>query len=130
MFLILIMMELLIKKKSNIHGIGVFTTQLIKKDTAFYEISTNNILNKPKSKCAHIGMNKWVSDEKVLNYINHSCDPNTILDITNKPKLVAKRDIKSGEEVTVDYNKTEINGVKVPCNCKCKNCKMYFLRIE
>ena len=124
------MVELLIKKKSNIHKSGIFTTKSIEKGKIFYEVPAECILNRPKSKCAHIGKNTWVSDEKVLNYVNHSCDSNSILDITNKPKLIAKREIKSGEEITVDYNKTEIKGEKVPCNCKSKNCKKYFLRIK
>ncbi|MCX6811907.1 MAG: SET domain-containing protein-lysine N-methyltransferase [Candidatus Berkelbacteria bacterium] len=122
--------KLLIKKKSNIHGIGIFTTEHIGKNSVFYVIPINSIFNKPKSKCAYVGRNSWVSDEEVLNYVNHSCEPNSILDISDKPRLIAKRDIKKNEEITVDYSRTEKNGIKVPCVCKSKNCKKYFLRIE
>ena len=124
------MSDFLVKKKSRIHGIGIFTQKDIKKDTVFYEVPTELISNKPKPKWAHIGKNSWVSDEKVLNYINHSCDSNSILDISGLPKLTAKRDIKAEEEITVDYNETEKNGNKVLCNCKTEKCKKYFLRIE
>jgi hypothetical protein len=120
----------LIKRKSKIHGKGIFTIKNIGKGVIFYKVSLNSIFNKPKSKCAFIGKNRWVSDKKVLNFINHSCSSNSILDISNRPKLIAKRNIKSGEEITVDYNKTEKNGTKVPCKCKSKNCRKYFLRIE
>ncbi|MCD4760052.1 SET domain-containing protein-lysine N-methyltransferase [archaeon] len=124
------MSNFLIKKKSSIHGIGIFTEKDITKDTIFYEFPIELISNEPKARWAHIGKNKWVSDENVLNYINHSCDSNSKLDISDLPKLIAKRDIKSGEEISVDYNETEKNGKKVPCNCKTKKCRKYFLRIE
>jgi hypothetical protein len=119
-----------IKKKSNVHGIGIFTKQDIKKGAIFYEVPTDVISNVAKPKWAYIGKNRWVSDVKVLDYINHSCDSNTILDIADDPKLIAKKDIKSGEEITVDYTNTEENGTKIPCTCKTKKCREYFLRIE
>jgi len=120
------MINLLIKKKSCIHGIGIFATQNIEKDTIFYKIPTDVILNKPNHKWAYIGEGKWLSDEKVLNYVNHSCSPNSSLDISDQPKLIAKKKIKVGEEITVDYNKTEKNGLRTLCNCKSIKCKKYF----
>lgn len=123
-------MILLIKKKSNINGIGIFTTKFLHKNIVFYEVPINFISNKPKSKCAYIGKNKWVLDENVLNYVNHSCEPNSILDISGQSKLIAKKDIEAGEEITVDYNETEKNGKRACCDCKSKNCRGYFLRLE
>ncbi len=119
----------LIKKKSNVHGIGIFTTGNFVKNTAFYKVPMKHISNKPLPKCAYLGKNRWVSDKKVLNYINHSCVSNSKLDILDIPKLISKKSIKAGEEITVDYNKTEKNGNKVLCNCKSPKCKKYFLRI-
>jgi len=124
------MVDLLVKKKSSIHGIGIFATKNINKGTVFYDVPVDCVFNEPKTGCAFILKNRWVFDEKVLNYINHSCNPNSILAVLDKPKLVAKRDIKSDEEITVDYNKTEHRGKKVPCNCNSRNCKKIFLRIE
>ncbi|MDP1694146.1 MAG: SET domain-containing protein-lysine N-methyltransferase [Candidatus Woesearchaeota archaeon] len=124
------MVDLLIKKKSHIHGIGIFTTKNIKNKSIFYEVPMKLLSDKAISKLAYIGKCRWVSDEKVLNYVNHSCEPNSVLDISDQPKLVAKRDINADEEITVDYNKTEKKGKKVPCNCNTKTCKKYFLRIE
>ena len=40
------------------------------------------------------------------------------------------RDIASDEEITVDYDKTETGGVKVPCTCKAQNCRSTFMRVE
>lgn len=124
------MVDLFIKKKSGIHGIGIFTTKNIKKNAIFYEVPIDCISNEPKPRWAHIGKNRWVLDEEVLNYVNHSCNPNSVLNISAQPKLIAKRNIKADEEIIVDYNATEINGKKVSCTCKSKDCKKYFLRIE
>ena len=125
------MMEFIIKKKSKIHGFGMFTSKRIKKGEVFYEIPANKIINKPKRRYAFIGNNKWVNDTKVLNWVNHSCKANTKLDISReKPALIAKRNIKEREEITCDYNKTEKNGEKISCNCGNKKCKEYFRRIE
>lgn len=124
------MINFFIKKKSSIHGIGIFATKKITKNLLFYKVPLVCIFNNPKSRCAYIGKNLWVSDQKVLNFVNHSCDPNSILNIPDKPKLIAKKDINPGEEITVDYNRTEKSGAEVPCKCSSKNCKKYFKRIE
>ena len=119
------------KKESNIDGFGIFTTKLIKRGEFFYVIPTENTVDVPTSKFAHIGNGKWVNDTKILNWINHSCDPNTILDNLGKePCLRTIRDIIPGEEITCDYNQTESLGVEVLCNCKSKKCRGTFLRIE
>lgn len=117
---------MLIKRKSKIDEFGIFTNEIIKEGSEFYKIPTNNVSTKPQSKVARIG-NKYFSDEKILNYINHSCDPNSKIDV-GKICLIALRDIKNGEEITVNYDRTELDGVKVLCNCKSRNCKGFFLR--
>jgi len=123
-------MGFLIQKKSKIHGIGIFTNKVINKGDEFYIVPIKLIFNRPTPKCAYIGGKRWVSDEKVLNFVNHSCNANAVLDILGEPKLIAKRKIRSGEEITVDYDKTELNGEKVVCNCKGNNCRKYFLSIN
>ncbi|MBD3362074.1 SET domain-containing protein-lysine N-methyltransferase [Candidatus Woesearchaeota archaeon] len=124
-------MKFLHKKKSKIHGFGIFTTKEIRKGAVFYKVPMDQVYDKPKPRFAHIGKNKYVKDTKILNWVNHSCNANTILDLTGKqPKLVAKRNIKAGEEITCNYNLTEKGGNKVKCTCKKEKCKKYFLRRE
>jgi SET domain-containing protein len=120
------MLSFLVKKKSEIHGIGIFTTKPIMKGVSFYKIPMNIISEVPKLHWACLE-GKWVSDEKVLNFVNHSCDSNS--QILNH-KLIAIKDIEKDEEITTNYNETELNGFKIHCNCRSKNCKGYFLRIE
>lgn len=119
------------KRKSIIHGFGIFAGEAIPRGRSFYLVPTDEFYNKPKARCAHIGEGKWVCDEKVLNWVNHSCGPNTeIVAKQGEASLLALRNIPKGEEITCDYNKTEINGQRVVCNCRDKSCRGYFLRIE
>ncbi len=115
------------KKKSRADGFGIFAEEKITKGTEFYEIPLDIIYDKPKQRCARIGENKYVDDNRVLNWVNHSCNPNTKLDINrDKPALIALRDIETGEEITVDYNRTELHDTKIKCSCGAKNCRGYF----
>lgn len=124
-------MELLDIKKSPISGNGIYTKELILRGSRFYEIPLNTISRSPRSRFAFIGQGRYVNDEAVLNWVNHSCEPNTALNIIDaKPFLVALRDIEPGEEITCDYCLTEEGGVKVACACKSKKCRGFFFRIE
>jgi len=56
-------------------------------------------------------------------YVNHSCDGNSWYE--NDQLLVAKRDIKAGEEITYDYALTEADQdwVLPRCLCETKLCR-------
>lgn len=57
--------------------------------------------------------------------VNHSCDPNCKIQGFNK--LVAKRDIESGEELTIDYGTVSVgkgSTIIESCNCKSINCRV------
>ena len=56
-------------------------------------------------------------------YINHSCDPNLVSRILKGHILyVSARDIKSGEELTVDY-RFDKKVAKVACKCGSPKCR-------
>lgn len=119
------------KSRSDIHGLGIFTTKLIKNNEVFYKVPLTNISKYPKRGWAKIGKSKWVGDGLVLNLVNHSCKPNTVLKLAGgKPILKALRNIKAGEEITCDYSATELGGKKVKCQCGSISCRGYFLRVE
>lgn len=81
------------------------------------------------------GGGKWVLDYSPASYINHSCDPNcyTKYYTLKKKDIVAMRDIKKGEEITVDYstgapygcdsNEAEKGWRNMNCECGSKNCR-------
>jgi hypothetical protein len=120
----------LFKAQSNIHGFGIFTRREIFRLEKFYDVPLDVLFHEPTPRCAFIGNRTWVSDEQVLNYVNHSCNPNSLLQIALRPSLEALRNISAGEEITVDYNLTETPGTKVKCNCQSPNCRGYFPRRE
>jgi SET domain-containing protein len=58
-------------------------------------------------------------------YLNHSCNPNAYIYSAGKQFfIIAKKDIKSGEEITVDYE-IQTTGVDSSWECKCGaiNCR-------
>jgi hypothetical protein len=120
------------KAPSEIDGDGIFTENAIKKGTMFYVVPMDGWLTLPRSHFAKLGDALWVNDPEVLNWVNHSCNPSAELLIHKErsPRLRALRDISPDEEITVDYDKTETNGVKVPCTCKDEKCRHSFLRVE
>lgn len=53
--------------------------------------------------------------------INHSCDPNSAV---RKGAIVAWNCIKAGDEITIDYKRTEQRlASPFDCNCGYKNCR-------
>jgi hypothetical protein len=52
-------------------------------------------------------------------YLNHSCDPNAM---RSGVMVFAWRDIRAGEEVTIDYRVNALDGNGWPCSCGSSNC--------
>ena len=58
-----------------------------------------------------------------FRYINHSCDPNTFMRCTaDRAEFYARRDIRRGEELTVDYGESHHDG-RLACRCGAPNCR-------
>ncbi len=58
-----------------------------------------------------------------FRYINHSCEPNTFTRLTReRAEFYALRQIRAGEELTVDYGESHHEG-KLPCRCGAKCCR-------
>lgn len=67
-----------------------------------------------------------VNSEKI-KFINHNCDPNCEVDEDNEGALMlyAIKDIKAGDEITIDYDYEEIYE---DCSCnECDNKKLVTL---
>jgi N-methylhydantoinase B/oxoprolinase/acetone carboxylase alpha subunit len=57
----------------------------------------------------------------LVGAINHSCEPNAVV---RKGRIVAWSCIKDGDEITIDYKKTETKlAFPFNCNCGSKNCR-------
>jgi SET domain-containing protein len=107
------------RRKSRIHGWGVYATREIPKNTRIIDyagekISVRESLRREKRylRVGHIWCFKlngrWVRDAavggNVSRYINHSCRPNCYVHIVGDTIWIrASRTIRRGEELSYDY---------------------------
>lgn len=124
-------MRKLIVRKSKIDGEGLFAGEDMKKGEFIQFITGKKIVRKNNSPedsqeiPTWYGMSKytWIDPGKsIFRYLNHSCDPSVA--IVGIKKLVARRDISKGEEITVDYSMTDPDELwDMECHCGSKNCR-------
>jgi len=60
-------------------------------------------------------------DREDADVVNHSCNPNC--GVVDSLKFVAMRDIRAGEEITVDYAMTESSDYRLECRCGSRTCR-------
>ncbi len=70
---------------------------------------------------------EWTIDgetsSNIARYINHACKPNAEAEIHDDHILIsATRDIKAGEEITIDYGEEYFDEFIKPKGCKCVQC--------
>lgn len=116
-------------RKSKKHGNGLFALRDFKKDESLYllkkgrVVSYNEIQNLSEQEKMHldrIGENEYEIIEPPGCYINHSCEPN----IEERNRIgYALKDIKKGEEITIDYDKIAYLGRPFKCHCGSKSCR-------
>ena len=120
------------KRRSRIHGAGVYATRSIPKNKriTYYageKISNSESLKRERRyiKSGHIWCfkltNRTVIDAGVggnlARFINHSCRPNCYVDIKGGIIWIrAARNIRKGEELTYDYH-TDGDGL-IECRCR------------
>jgi hypothetical protein len=111
-------------------GKGLFAKRGIKKGETVF-IAKGKLVKDCYGPDYHIGPN-WLTIKRGLwldpfgdtpwTFINHSCSPNSGL--KGKVTVVAMKDIRKGEEVTIDYSTTEEDPYwKMKCKCGKKGCR-------
>lgn len=97
------------------------TKQSYKKGEIISSIPSEDVREKPNRFTVQIGRDRHTHVGK-LAALNHSCDPNVILDTENM-EMVAARDIEKGEELFFFYPSTEWQ-MDAPfiCLCGSANC--------
>jgi uncharacterized protein len=120
------------KRRSPIHGSGVYATGRIPKNKRIIHYAGQKISNRESLKrerryitTGHIWCFKLTSRTvidagvggNVARFINHSCRPNCYIDIKDGVIWIrAARTIRKGEELTYDYN-TDGDGL-IACRCR------------
>ncbi|NUN08087.1 MAG: SET domain-containing protein [Ignavibacteriaceae bacterium] len=115
---------------SGIHGDGIFTAVDIPEGAKVMVIS-GEVIDSDECERRENEENNvyifWNGDNYIdvsmtgkIKYINHNCDANCHVEDRNESSLwlVASRDIKSGEELTIDYGYDEIYE-----SCSCGGCE-------
>jgi SET domain-containing protein len=123
--------DLIVVRDSELHGKGLFTLTEIQQGTVIMKIIGEEIDEDECIKREIEGNNVYIfyKDEnkyvdtintKKIKYINHNCDCNCYVDEDQQGNLilVAKSDIKTDEELTIDYGYDEIY-----IECNCENCE-------
>ena len=124
----------IVRRRSKVHGWGVFALEPITKNTRIIDYAGELIDHKQSLKretrylkqgciwCFTVNR-RWVRDANVggnlARFINHACRPNCYSHIVGKTKTIwirAARNIKADEELTYNYF---TDGEKlIPCQCR------------
>jgi hypothetical protein len=124
---------------SRIHGYGVFTTRafragevIVHADGVVYdehdEFDDTYALVVPQDDDDPEAGLVFLDLADQTRWINHSCEPNTVVDSTYdratrelRAWWIARRDIAAGEELTYDY--AFIGIAAEPCGCGAEGCR-------
>jgi SET domain-containing protein len=122
------------RKKSKLHGYGVFALETINKNKRIIDYAGELISNRQSEAREDRYLSKgciwvfrvnrnWSRDAAVggniARFINHSCTPNCWIEVDGKTRTIwvrAAKQIRKGQELTYDYN-TEGDKV-IPCRCR------------
>ena len=89
--------------KFKTRGIGLISTQFIKKDTYLGDYYSKEISSSPTTRHVFDG---WIETDPLGRYLNHSINCNTyLLPDTYRVKIYSLTDIQVNTEVTVNYLK-------------------------
>jgi len=106
-------------------GKGVFSRKAHHKDEILFPFGTNIVTwRKANHRSVQLGKNKWLNPgkEELGYYVNHSCNPNARFKAPHH--LAALRNIKSNEEITLDYSTlVDVPKWDMPCFCGEKICR-------
>lgn len=116
-------------RKSEKHEKGLFVLKDFKKGEEVYALEAGKIISHDeirnlsgleKIHLDKIGENEYEVIKSPGCYINHSCEPS----VEEKDRIgYALRDIKKGEEITIDYDKIAHLEEPLECHCGSKNCR-------
>ena len=145
------MKKLWYKKRSSLHGSGLFANHDIKKGEQVIQYIGDKVTKREGDKRADKQIKKAEKNKKngmvyvfelnkkydidggvsrnYARFINHSCDPNCEVDITNNEIWISSiKKIKKGAELTYNYGYTfDTDYEEHLCKCGSKKCVGYIL---
>jgi SET domain-containing protein len=122
----------IIRRRSTLHGFGVFAAEPITKNTRIIDYAGELVRNDESEEretrylaegCIWVFRidRTWSRDAAVggniARFINHSCRPNCWFEVVGQTIWIrASRPIRAGEELTYDY--ATIGEKTIPCRCR------------
>ena len=126
----------IIRKRSELHGWGVFALESINKNKRIVDYAGELITNKQSEEREDRYLTKgciwvfrvnrnWSRDANVggnvARFINHSCTGNCYVQVIDKTIWIcAARHIYPGEELTYDYNTEGDKTIRCQCRPDCQ----------
>ena len=133
------MLPKIVRKRSALHGWGVFATAPINKNTRIIdyagELVRNSECREREARYLEQGCiwvfrvnRRWSRDAAVggniARFINHSCTPNCWFQVVDTTIWIrASRNIRAGEELTYDY--ATVGDHTIRCRCR-PNCPTWL----
>jgi hypothetical protein len=120
-------------------GLGLFTKHDIRSGEFVVEYTGSRIPTKHadtlKTRYLFEVDEDWTVDgssrTNLARYINHSCNPNCEAEIHNgRIYICAVRNIKAGEELSIDYGEEYFDEFIRPSGCKCERCAVRDLTVD
>ena len=102
---------------------GLFALEPIRRDATIIDLRDEELLSTPTRRSVQIDEGHHViGREETIGYLNHSCEPNTWIDVLEMC-VRALRDIEEGEELTFNYLATEYEMYNsFHCDCGSARC--------
>ena len=127
-------MSNVVTAESTIHGIGVFANRDFAEGETILIIDDSRIvddehplrleLGEYDYHCDYLANGRVVLMPSPERHINSDCDPNTFVKtIGGDRHVIARRTIKSGEEITYDYIINCHGGIVWQCSCGSPSCR-------
>lgn len=118
-------------RRSPINGSGLYANRLFVTNEPICDLK-GRVKIFPKSTLPNwigIAPNVWIDPCLPLQYINHSCTPNSGFGANRT--LIATREILPGEEITLDYSTTEADpDWRMQCTCGSPMCRVELRAIH
>jgi hypothetical protein len=105
--------------KSDVQGVGVRAALPLPKGALLGELVGTIVLAPTQKSVTVDGEYLDPSDDCTLGYVNHSCEPNARF---NGRLLFLTDSVAEGDEITVDYRKTE-QIISSSFQCRCARCR-------
>ena len=106
-----------IKASHDGKGQRLTVTKAINAGQVFHKIENYHYITEATFSSVQVSQTQNIEEFEYMAYLNHSCDPNIILDTLNF-EIRAIRDIAPGEELSFFYPSTEWS-MSTPFECLC-----------